>query len=363
MRLSSGRCPFETGREPQRQQRPAIQRSHRELCAATLSVIAVLLGACSQGASFDPELGVTASPRVAGGRSVPKGGGVYKVGSPYKVAGRWYVPSEDRAYDRTGVASWYGSAFHGRRTSNGEIYDMYALTAGHPTMALPSYAYVTNLQNGRTILVRVNDRGPYVNDRLIDLSWQSAKTLGFDGHGLARVRVRYAGRAPLDGNDRAERQHLAAQDWNGRYASVASAPAGHGRGAAISTGSINRPDAAAPWSVVGYRQALESSRREAPGGPPSGLGGPPDTYVNVGPFASRAEAERMRYALNEFGTAEVGTDPAAAEASFGVRVGPFSRRAADAAAARISAAGIISDASARIPPGGANGPSLTRTAW
>ena len=324
-------------------------------------MIAAGFGACSQGGSLpDPELGVAASPRVAGGRSVPKGGGVYKVGSPYRVGGRWYVPSEDRSYDRTGVASWYGSAFHGRRTSNGEVYDMYALTAGHPTMALPSYAYVTNLQNGRTILVRVNDRGPYVNDRLIDLSWQSARTLGFDGRGLARVRVRYAGRAPLNGNDSAERQHLAAQDWNGGYTSVASAPAGYARAANISTGSINR---ARSWSGGGYGQAQESSRRGSLGAPPAGLGGPPDTYVNIGPFATRAEAERMRFALSAFGQVEVGTDSAAAEPSFGVRVGPFSQREADAAAARISAAGIVSDASAPTPPGAANGPSLTRTAW
>ncbi len=291
---------------------------------------------------------------------MPKGGGVYKVGSPYRVAGRWYVPSEDRAYDRTGVASWYGVSFHGRRTSNGEIYDMYALTAGHPTMPLPSYAYVTNLQNGRTILVRVNDRGPYVNDRLIDLSWQSARTLGFDGHGLARVRVRYAGRAPLDGNDRAERRHLAAQEWHPGNVDVAAA---YNRGASISTGSINRPSPTAPWSVVGYRQMLATSRHGLPGAPPAGLGGPIDSYVNVGPFASRAEAERMRYTLSEFGEAEVGTDSEAAEPSFGVRVGPFSESGAEAAAARIFAAGITSDASAPKPPGAPDAPSLTRTAW
>ena len=362
MRLSSGLSP--SGREHQRQPWPAIQRSHRELCAATLSVIAAALGACSQGASLpDPQLGVAASPRVAGGRSLPKGGGVYKVGRPYRVAGRWYVPSEDRTYDRTGVASWYGVSFHGRRTSNGEIYNMYALTAGHPTMALPSYAYVTNLQNGHTILVRVNDRGPYVNDRLIDLSWQSARTLGFNRLGLARVRVRYAGRAPLDGNDGAERRHLAGMDWNGGNVNVASAPVAYGHAASISTGSINRPNPAAPWSVVGYRQALKSSRRESPGAPPAGLGGPSDTYVNVGPFASLAEAERMRYTLSEFGEAEVGTDSAAAEASFGVRVGPFSQSGAEAAAALISGAGITSDASAPKPPGPPDAPSLTRTAW
>ena len=352
MRLSSGQGPYVTGREPQRQPRPAIQRSHRGLRAATLSVIAAALGACSQGASLpDAQLGVTASPRVVGGAFGAQGRRRLQGRPSLQVAGRWYVPREDRAYDRTGIASWYGTAFHGRRTSNGEIYDMYALTAGHPTLPLPSYAYVTNLQNGRTILVRINDRGPYVNDRLIDLSWQSARTLGFDGHGLARVRVRYAGRAPLDGNDRAERQHLAAQDWNGGNVSVASATAAYGRAASISTGSINRPSPAVAWSVLGYRQALATSRQESPGAPPAGLGGPTDTYVNVGPFASRAEAERMRHMLSAFGEAEVGGRSAAAEPSFGVRVGPFSQSGAEAAAAQIAAAGLTSDASAPKPPG------------
>ncbi len=170
-------------------------------------VSAAALGACSGGSGFDSNLGVTASPRVAAGRAIGKGGGVYKVGRPYRVAGRWYHPREDANYNRVGTASWYGTAFHGRRTSNGEIYNMYALTAGHPTLPMPSYAYVTNLQNGRTVLVRINDRGPYAKDRLIDLSYQTAHVLGFSNHGLARVRVRYAGRAPLNGDDSAERRY------------------------------------------------------------------------------------------------------------------------------------------------------------
>ena len=129
------------------------------LCSTTCMLLsAVLLGACSQStATRDADLGVSTSPRVvSGSRSIPKGGGHYKVGKPYKVAGRWYVPRKDPSYDRRGVASWYGAAFHGRRTANGEIYDMNALTAGHPTLPLPSYAYVTNLKNGRTVLVRDN---------------------------------------------------------------------------------------------------------------------------------------------------------------------------------------------------------------
>jgi rare lipoprotein A len=219
---------------------------------------------------------------------------MYKVGRPYKVAGRWYVPREVEHYDRDGIASWYGTAFHGRRTANGEIFDMHALTAGHPTLPLPSYAYVTNLDNGRTILVRVNDRGPYVKDRLIDLSRRSATELGYNGHGLARVRVRYAGTAPLDGNDRAERQHLAQQAWN------RSEPMPAGPFAAdVPTASIEpSPEPAAAWSVTSYRRQLSESRGSAGR---SSLGGPVSGPIDAGLFASEAQAERMRHELRRAG--------------------------------------------------------------
>ncbi len=160
--------------------------------------------------------GVSASQRVASLETpIPKGGGIYKVGDPYQVGGLWYDPREQPDYDRVGIASWYGTDFHARRTANGEIYDMNALTAAHPTLPLPSYAYVTNLSNGRTILVRINDRGPYVADRVIDLSQRSARELGLERGGTGRVRVKYAGRAPLDGNDTHERQFLAGRPWSG----------------------------------------------------------------------------------------------------------------------------------------------------
>lgn len=182
--------------------------------------LALAAAACSRGGServassgIDPSTGTRASPRVVANGPIPKGGGVYKVGVPYQVAGRWYHPRIDPAYDRTGIASWYGDDFHGRKTANGEIYDMWALSAAHPTMPLPSYAWVTNLANGRTILVRVNDRGPYAHDRIIDMSRRAARALGFEHHGTTQVRVRYAGGAPMDGNDARERQHLASQPW------------------------------------------------------------------------------------------------------------------------------------------------------
>ena len=160
------------------------------------------LVACSSGGRIDPKYGTSASARVVEpGAPVPKGGGVYRVGKPYVIAGREYVPQEDINYSAVGMASFYGNDFHGRYTANGEVFDMNSISAAHPTLPLPSYVRVTNLTNHRSIVVRVNDRGPYVSGRIIDLSSQTAKLLGFHGRGLAKVKVDYVGRAPLEGSD------------------------------------------------------------------------------------------------------------------------------------------------------------------
>lgn len=142
-----------------------------------------------------------ASPKViADGEPVPKGGGQYLVGKPYTIAGKTYVPSE-RKYTAVGLASWYGSAFHGRRTANGEIYDRDAITAAHPTMPLPCYARITNLRNHRSMIVRVNDRGPFHSNRLMDLSSRAAEALGYRNVGTTKIKVEYVGRASLAGSD------------------------------------------------------------------------------------------------------------------------------------------------------------------
>jgi rare lipoprotein A len=161
---------------------------------------------CSASDKFagkvDPRYGVAASPRVVQpGEPVPKGGGTYRVGRPYMVAGRLYVPEENRDYRAEGLASWYGEDFHGRLTANGEVFDMESMSAAHPTLPMPSYVRVTNLANRRSLIVRVNDRGPYHANREIDLSGRAAHLLGFRGNGVARVRVEFVGPAPLEGSD------------------------------------------------------------------------------------------------------------------------------------------------------------------
>ncbi len=144
---------------------------------------------------------------VALGDPVPKGGGTYRVGKPYTVGGRVYVPEEDTNYREEGLASWYGDDFHGRLTANGEVFDMASLTAASPTLPMPCYARVTNLSNGKSLIVRVNDRGPYHGNRLMDVSSKAAELLEFRSNGVARVRVEYVGRAPLEGSD--DRQLIA----------------------------------------------------------------------------------------------------------------------------------------------------------
>ncbi len=166
----------------------------------------------------------TASPRVvADGQAVPRGGGRYLVGKPYRIAGRQYVPREVQpGFTQTGKASWYGDAFHGRKTANGEIYDMSAVTAAHPTMPLPSYARVTNLGNGRSIIVRVNDRGPYHGGRVIDLSKRVADALDFRRFGTANVKVDYMRPAGIAGSD--DRQLIASLRTDGSPASLDGGP-------------------------------------------------------------------------------------------------------------------------------------------
>lgn len=172
---------------------------------------------------FNQRLGVSSSPRmVEEGQPVPRGGGVYRVGRPYMVAGRRYVPSErPEGHAETGMASWYGRQFHGRLTANGEVYDMHALSAAHRTFPMPSYARVTNTRNGHSVIVRINDRGPFHANRVIDISSRTAHLLDFRGHGVARVKVEYVGRAPLEGSD--DRMLLATLRTDG---SPAPRPAG-----------------------------------------------------------------------------------------------------------------------------------------
>lgn len=163
----------------------------------------LVLGAVSLAACATPKYDVgkpmigarSAAPR-ASDMLGPNGKPLRGTEKPYQINGVWYYPKEDRDYNVVGVGSWYGEQFHNRRTANGEIFDMDIPSAAHKTLPLPSLVEVTNLDNGRRMIVRVNDRGPFVGDRVIDLSKAAAEELGYRRQGVARVRVKYVGPAP-----------------------------------------------------------------------------------------------------------------------------------------------------------------------
>ena len=157
-----------------------------------MAIGAMLLAACETGKS---SVGAGPANIVPGSTPPPPTAkrfdpGTYKVGNPYQVEGKWYYPKVDLAYDERGVASWYGPNFHGKKTANGEIFDMTLISAAHKTLPMPSVVRVTNLENGRSLIIRLNDRGPFVRGRIIDLSRRAAELLGFSNKGTAMVHVR-----------------------------------------------------------------------------------------------------------------------------------------------------------------------------
>jgi len=230
-----------------------------------------------------------ASPRVvADGEPVPHGGGMYMVGKPYSIAGRTYYPSE-KHYAQTGLASWYGDAFHGRRTANGEVYDRDAISAAHPTMPLPSYARVTNLSNHYSMIVRVNDRGPFAGNRIMDVSRKTAEVLDFRRSGTTRVKVEYIGAASLAGSDDqlllatlrtngpASLEALDDREHNNKFAENAPYPVAAAD--TRPTGVVASDAGAAPETASAGR----ASGREVPLPParPYGLGKTPGTSVPI----------------------------------------------------------------------------------
>lgn len=258
---------------------------------------AATLAGCSMFGGFGSKSnGEGFSPRVVKyGEPVPKGGGRYKIGSPYKIGGEWYRPHEDARYDRVGTASWYGAMFHGRYTANGEVYDMDALTAAHPTLPMPVYAKVTNLSNGRSLVVRINDRGPYAHNRVIDLSRKSATLLGFRKQGTARVRVQYLGRAPLNGDDRYERHYLAQQRWHhNRYAAQ--------KQDYLSVGTISQTRPTAASVNDPYRQPV---------------------FIKAGMFKNPANAQRLKTRLSAVGPAHMDLVQMPNGPLYRVTVGPY----------------------------------------
>src|SRR3569832_2286466 len=189
--------------------------------SALLALAGQSLASCADGPTPAPVAGQVSGGGTQGQPS-PRYSG-YKTGQPYQVRGVWYYPKEQPDYDEIGIASWYGEAFHNHYTADGEVFDMNLPSAAHTTLPLPSLVEVTNLSNGRTLMVRVNDRGPFVDGRVIDLSKEAAAELGFVAAGVTKVRVRYVGRAPDPGGMSA-RQELASNAPKPKATTVARPP-------------------------------------------------------------------------------------------------------------------------------------------
>lgn len=369
----------------------AVARARVALALALAASLGAALAACGGNG---PQLGERVIPL---GQPVPKGGGIYMVGKPYQIGGVWYTPREDPAYNRIGRASWYGELFHGRRTANGEIYDMDRLSAASPVLPLPVYVQVTNLENGRTIVVRVNDRGPYANDRILDLSRRAAEVLGFRANGTALVRVKYLGRAPLSGDDSYEQRFLASQSF--MQVAGKSSPKGKAPSAAVANLPLENPEnlpaawkGASPapsapaadegvrraslppqarkgqaardqaasygWTLVAPPKEAEAipfdaplswraSQRAPEASQPSATGSLPQAQsqaggflIQAGSFKNRAYADKARTALSSIGVVELAEIEAAGDRYFRVRVGPFpDRAAAEAALSKVAQAG------------------------
>jgi rare lipoprotein A len=253
---------------------------------------------------------------VKDGQAAQEGSG-YKIGRPYQIGGVWYYPSEDYSYDETGIASWYGPDFHGKYTANGEVFDQNEVTAAHRTLPMPCFVRVTNLENGRSVVVRVNDRGPFAHNRIIDLSRRAAQLLGMEQQGTAQVRVEIMAE---------ESKELALRLKAKDGTEVAAAP--------------REVVAAETLPPPGSRDAAKPIQRAAPP-PPRPAAATPDArqletqpvkvvpvkatqmYIQAGAFSHFDNANRMSAALSGFGKATITQVVTKAGTLFRVRLGPL----------------------------------------
>lgn len=306
-----------------------VRASERSRGGALALLMPLVLGLALAGCGTS-EKRSTAGP-------LKTGGGYYKVGNPYQIAGIWYYPREDNRYDATGIASWYGPQFHGKQTANGEIFDQNAMTAAHPTLPMPTIARVTNLENGKSVIVRINDRGPFAAGREIDMSKRAAEELGFMQKGTAKVRVQYIGLAPLEGGigdgrgvaetfiapkveTPPEERRVAGTAPVTSVATVSATALAPPAGAA-SAPPQNITPAAQPASPAATMEPVRDDAGVTQQVPVSGTG---NIYVQAGSFQSRQNAEAVRQQLAGLGPVEIQTTTVDGTPFYRVRLGPLS---------------------------------------
>lgn len=246
--------------------------------------------------------------------AIKQQGGMYKVGNPYKVLGSWYYPKEDYSYSEVGISSWYGEDFHAKKTANGENYDMNTLTAAHRTLPIPSIIKVTNLENGRSLVLRVNDRGPYAKSRIIDVSKRAAGLLGFQAQGTAKVRVELMEK---------ESKELKAALLGEECPPIPSKPS------PIKVAETSKPK---PLELTGYTGKVISY--------PKG-----SYFVQAGAYSNQSSAQTISSKLDKYAKTNIYQVDVDGRKLYRVRLGPFAHeQEAHVALARVKNYGIDSAA-------------------
>ncbi len=310
----------------------------KRLLVVSVALLPLAIAACADRGRSSGPAGATQTAA-----SKPRGG--YKVGQPYQINGVWYYPREDANYDESGIASWYGPGFHGKNTANGEFYDQNELTAAHQTLPMPSFVRVTNLENGRSIVVRVNDRGPFANGRIIDMTRRGAQLLGFFERGTARVRVQAVpgggpdGDAPLTPQpDQRDMPIQVASVPKGSVSTEALPPPPGLRGQAGPASAPPAPATPSATAMLGAGEARpidldKQPLRQVPVKPTA-------IYVQAGAFTQFDNAHRLSARLSSFAPAKVTTVNIRGTEFFRVRIGPMeSVEAADRTLAQVIATG------------------------
>lgn len=280
-------------------------------------------------------LAITACASHQGSQRSSRTEPVYKVGQPYEISGNWYYPKEDYNYDETGIASYYGSDFHEKRTANGEMFNMNELTAAHKTLPLPTLARVTNLDNGRSIVVRINDRGPFSGARIIDVSQRAAQLLGFEQQGTAKVRVQV-----LADESKAIADAMRSYGSNTTVASAEPMSPRQSTNAAVQSVETKTLEPIKTTPAI-HQQLLETKPvAEAVIVPVTGSH---QIYVQAGAFTVEDNAIKLQKTLSSLGRTSVAQATVNGRQFYRVRVGPLTNvEQADAMILKVKKAGIAS---------------------
>jgi peptidoglycan lytic transglycosylase len=290
----------------------------RHVLPILLAAAAALAG-CTESKLVVDQAKVITNPGP--GKAAP-----YKIGKPYQVNGVWYYPKADYRYSETGIASWYGPGFHGNRTANGEVYDQNGLTAAHKTLPMPSMVRVTNLENGRSIEVRVNDRGPFEAGRVIDMTRRGAQLLGFIEQGTARVRVdimpdesqQLAALASRQGGDQVPPPPKAAPA--GEVTSGGLPPIA---GAKVSPGKAQPLAPAAQTAQLGTKVTVPVAAPQPDGRVTQVAVKPTSIYIQAGAFLRQANANQLGGQLKKYGAVRVAPVTVEQQRYYRVRIGPI----------------------------------------